>query len=451
MPSARSVPNSFLTAPIGRVFLRNALPMTLVMAMSGLLTLVDAVFLGRFVGPEALAAVSLAFPGVMITIALSSLVSGAMASLYARALGAGQPDAAGAVFARAHGLALAVSGGLIAGFWLLGAPALEALAAGRADLAGQARLYLWILIGGAPVQFLLGLHADALRSEGRAGLMALLSVGVTLANVALNYALIVVQDWGVAGSAWGTLAAQALGLGLLVALRRTDTRLLPLRALARHSWCRGWGRLIVLGAPVSLSFLGMALVSGTVIAVLAGGPEAGVTIAAFGVTTRLLSFTFLPQMAIALATQSIVGNNHGAGYHQRSRAALRLAMIVAGFYCLCVELVLVLAGARIGAAFVSDAAVIAQVGAILRVQGLVYAASGPVLVLALTFQAVGQPGRTALLTLVKPFVLSPALVLGLAALWGPQALWAAFPLGDAVVVALAVMLWRADPVAEAKV
>ncbi|MCW1934155.1 MATE family efflux transporter [Pararhodobacter zhoushanensis] len=441
MPSARAVQNSFLTAPIGRVFVRNAVPMTLVMAMSGLLTVVDAVFLGRFVGSEALAAVSLAFPAVMVTLALSSLVSGGMASLYARALGAERYGDAGRVFAQAHGLALTVAALLIAGFALVGPRVLGWLSGGQGAIAAQAGAYMQILIWGTPVQFLLGLHADALRSEGRAGLMALLSLSVTLANIALNYGLIVQLGWGVAGSAWGTVVAQGAGLGLLVGFRLRAAWVVPLSALVRHGWARGWGRLLALGAPVSLSFVGMALVSGTVIAVLAGAPEAGMTIAAYGVTTRLLSFAFLPQMAIALATQSIVGNNHGAGLHARAAGALRLAMIVAGVYCVGVELILLAASGWIGLAFVDDSAVVAQVSAILRVQVLLYAASGPVLVLALYFQAVGLPGRTAALTLVKPFLLSPALVIGLAAAFGPGALWAAFPVGDAVVIALALGLW----------
>ncbi|MDA3888954.1 MAG: MATE family efflux transporter, partial [Allgaiera sp.] len=91
---------------MGRLFLSNALPMIVVMSMGGLLNLVDAAFLGHFVGADALAAVSIVFPAVMISIALSTLVNGGMSSLLARHLGAGERDQAAAVFARAHGQTL---------------------------------------------------------------------------------------------------------------------------------------------------------------------------------------------------------------------------------------------------------------------------------------------------------------------------------------------------------
>src|SRR5690606_26370476 len=137
------------------------------------------------------------------------------------------------------------------------------------------------------------------------GLMAALSVLVTLANIALNYLLIVVLDGGVAGSAWGTVGAQALGLAVLVAVRLRGATV-PLSALACQPWRGGWGRIAALGAPLSLRFIGIALVSALVIATLraTAGDAYAATVAAYGVVTRLMSFAFLPIMALGLATQS---------------------------------------------------------------------------------------------------------------------------------------------------
>ena len=49
------------------------------------------------------------------------------------------------------------------------------------------------MIMATPAQFLLGVHGDAWRNEGHAGLMAVLSVGVTLANIALKIPSKVIQ------------------------------------------------------------------------------------------------------------------------------------------------------------------------------------------------------------------------------------------------------------------
>ncbi|WP_370208367.1 MATE family efflux transporter [Pararhodobacter marinus] len=430
--------NTFLTLPVGRLFLRTALPMAVVMSTGGLLSVVDGIFVGRFVGPDALAAVSLSFPVVMLLTALSTLAGGGMASLAARHLGAGDKAMAGRVFAGAHGLALALSAGVWLLAWLLGPVLLPLLAGGNTALVAPARAYLAILILGAPLQLALSVHADLLRSEGRAGVIALLSVLVNLLNIAANALFILWLDMGVAGSALGTVLAQGLGLALLLGVRGRDPALVPLAALARESWRRGWARMLALGLPLCLSFIGMALVSGVVLLMLGGSDP--VVIAAYGVATRLLGFAFLPLMAIALAVQSISGNNAGAGRMARARAGLRLGAGSAGLWCLLVMALGAFAGEALGALF-SDAPGVAEALApILRMMTALYVVSGPGLVLAMHYQALGQPGRTALLTLVKPWLLTPALILSLSAVYGPQALWLAFPLADALVALMALVL-----------
>lgn len=443
MPSRSTDLNPFLHAPIPRVFVATAVPMVMVMAMGGLLNVVDAAFLGHFVGADALTAVGLGFPAMMIIVALSTLVSGGMSSLLARHLGAGEREAASKVVARSHGLALLVALLLMIAYLLFG-PWLVARAAGGAEGARQmAQSYLLIVIAACPIQFLLGVHADIWRSEGRMGLVAVLSILVTLANAGLNYVLIVILDLGVAGSAWGTVLAQSLGLCILLGLRAGTRGVLPLRALTRYSWSGRWAPILILGAPLSLGYVGIAVVAATVVAALrmTAGPDYGDLVAAHGIVTRILGLTYLPLMAVALATQSVVGNNFGAGVHHRADATLRLALAVSLAYCLMVAVVLQAAGGGIGRGFVEDPGVILKVGEILRPTMAAYLFTGPVLVLALYFQAIGRPGRTGVLTLLKPFMLTPVLIIAFAGLGGSQALWLAFPVADmAIAIVAAGML-----------
>lgn len=436
--------NPFLDAPIGRLLLSNALPMAVVMSMGGVLNVVDGIFVGHFIGSDALAAVSLAFPVAMVLSALTTLAGGGMSSLMARYLGAGDRIAAGRVFAGAHGLVLAISVGLVALWLVIGPVLVGSMAAGNPRVAGLAQDYLRIIILGAPAQLLLGIHADALRNEGRASLIAALSVLVNLFNIGANWLGIVVLGLGISGSALGTVAAQALGLALVVGVRGRNRELLPLSVLRSQSWLSAWSQIIRLGMPLCLSFIGIALVASIVMLSLrfSAGTEYDTLIAAYGVVTRLLGFAFMPQMAIALAMQSIAGNNAGAGRIDRARAALRLAMAAAFVWCLAVVLVGVFAGATLGHWFSDDPAVIVSVAEILRPVMLFYAASGPVLVLALYFQALGQPGRTAALTLVKPWLLTPSFILVLSVGFGVSGIWLAFPMADAIILMFAVMIGR---------
>lgn len=446
--------NTFLHQPPLRVFMANALPMMLIMLMNGLQNIIDAAFLGQFVGADAMTAIGLAFPVIMVLIAMSALVSGGMSSLLARQLGAGETDAAGSTFARAHGLALALSAITILIFACLGPGLMEQLAAQNERVAQMALVYLGITVAGTPLQFALGLHADTWRNEGRAGLVALLSVGVTFANIVLNYILIRQLNMGVAGSAWGTVLAQGAGLGLLLFLRASGMGTLPISSLLTKSWRGGWANILALGAPLSLSFIGMALVSFCVILALRlTATEAYAdTIAAYGIVTRVMGFAFLPNMAFALALQSVAGNNWGAGQISRAQSALKSAILTGLVYCIGMELLFQFAGRSIAGLFIQDEAVMAQVASILRYMAAVYFLTGPILVLALYCQAIGRPEKAALLTLTKSFLLLPVLIAALAATAGAQAIWYAFPISDMLIVCLAIpillSLFRATPKTE---
>jgi Na+-driven multidrug efflux pump len=275
--------------------------------------------------------------------------------------------------------------------------------------------------------------------------MALMSLGVTLANIILNYALVARMELGVAGSAFGTVLAQTLGLVLLVVLRQRRPDMLPLGSIWRSRWTASWQRIAALGAPLSLSFIGLAVSAACVVMALrfAASADYAKTIAAYGIATRIFGFAFLPNMAVGMAMQSIVGNNVGAGLYARSDAVLRIAASTALLYCIGVEGLLLSQGRLLGALFVSDAAVVQDVERILRIMGMLYVFSGPILVLGLYFQAVGQPARAAVLTVAKPVILVPSLVIIVTILLGGTEVWFAYPTADILVTVVAILVLMA--------
>jgi Na+-driven multidrug efflux pump len=120
---------------------------------------------------------------------------------------------------------------------------------------------------------------------------------------------------------------------------------------------------------------------------------------------------------------------------------LQIAMGAALVYCLCMEVLFLTGGRMIGTAFIHDPGIAAQVASILRPMAVFYLLTGPVLVLALYFQAIGQPERAGLLTLSKPFVLLPASIATFAAVKGAGAVWFAFPLADGIMALLVLAIF----------
>lgn len=318
--------NLFLKAPVWAIYARTAPPVIFVMSMNGALAITDAFFLGHYAGAEALTAVTLMFPFFMLTVSFATLVASGMSSILARHLGAGRIDEARAVFAGAHGLALAASAALMALFIAFGRDAATLAAGGPGALADMGMVYLGIIAFCSPLNFILSVQADALRNEGRAGMMAAMSLLVSLANIVFNWVLIAVFELGVAGSAWGTVLAQALALTTILAFRLKGRTSLPLSALTARNAVHAWRRILALGAPQSLNFTGVALISAAVIAALQlhGGEGYDVTVAAYGIVTRVMTFCFLPLLGLSQAMQTVTGNNFGAGLQARVAVSLRI-------------------------------------------------------------------------------------------------------------------------------
>lgn len=438
--------NTFTDGPLGTIYLKTALPIIFVMGMNGLLSVADALFLGIYVGPEALAAVTLMFPIYMLIVALSTLVSNGMSSLLARHLGGDDVQGARAVYAGAHGLALMLGAGLIVLFVALGQPMTLLAAGGSEELARMGMIYLQITVVFSPLLFVLSVNSDALRNEGRVGFMAAMSLLVSIANIGFNYLLIAVLDLGVAGSALGTAAAQALAFAIILAFRLFgDTALRP-RALLEHSVWRHWGRILALGAPQSLNFLGLALGSAAIITALqwVGRPGYGDTVSAYGIITRVITFAFLPLLGLSFAMQTIVGNNYGAALWHRSDAGLCIALWISFIYCAAVQVVVTSAPSQIASAFVDDPAVVAEVARILPIMTCVFFLMGPLMMVATYFQAIGSAAKAAILGLSKAYVFAIPLTFLLPFWLGEIGIWYAGPIAEVLLLGLTIMvLWRA--------
>lgn len=430
--------NPFLDGPLPAIFARTALPIIFVMSMNGLLTVADALFLGHYVGEAALAAVTVVFPLYMLIAAFATIVASGMASLLARHLGGQRLDAAHEVFASAHWLALGAGAVLIALFVLFGQAVIALAAGGDGEIIPLATTYLRILVVFSPVFFLLSVNFDALRSEGRMGFMAASSLLVSLGNIGFNYLLIAVFELGVAGSAYGTILAQALALGIIVAYRvRARTVLRPTAFLGRIT-TSGWGGILALGAPQGLNFLGVALGSSAILVALqrVGTPDYAATVTAYGIVTRVLTFAILPILGLSQAMQTVTGNNHGAGQWRRKNESLGLGLGVALVLCILVQIVATFFARPIGTVFVDDPRVVAEVAAIMPVMVALYVLSGPHIMLAAHFQAIGDAPRAAILGLSKPYLFAIPLTFALPLLFGAEAIWWTTPAAEAMLAML---------------
>lgn len=436
--------NIYLTGSLPRLFAKTAAPIILVMVVNGTFNLVDAYFLGIYVSGAALSAVTMMFPLHIFMVSMATLVSSGFSSVFARLLGAGEAEKANKVFTNVHLLSIAACAIVIGMFYEYGRGAVELVTNGEAELSAMGYTYIQIIVLSSPLMFFLTIHSDALRCEGKLMLMTSVSLLSTILNIMFNYVLIVWWQWGVAGSAYGTVLASLVSLAIIFIYRcspRSSFKPIFSRFADLRKSCL---EIITLGAPMSLGYVGLSLMSGTVIynIQLWGGEGAASTIGAYGIAIRVLTFFIFPLLGLSIAFQTIAGNNFGAGRMERVNASLRIALMVSFGFCVCAQIAFHTFADTIGTAFVGNPDMISETGRILPMMTMFYFFSGPAMVLSGFFQALGDARRAAILSLPRTFVFLVPLVYVLPKYFGEWGIWYAGPVTDiSMMILTAIVLW----------
>ncbi len=155
----------FTTGSIPRHILSFSLPMFLGNLLQALYNTVDSFWVGRFLGPEALGAVSISFP---IIFALISLVLGltmASTTMVAQYLGAGQHHMVRKTVANSH-LLIAIVGAASTLVGLALSDTILRLMQTPPEIFEQAALYLNIFLTGLVPMFLYNVASSILRGLG---------------------------------------------------------------------------------------------------------------------------------------------------------------------------------------------------------------------------------------------------------------------------------------------
>jgi putative MATE family efflux protein len=294
-----------------REILRLAVPALGALAAEPLYVLVDTAIVGHL-GTTQLASLAIAATVLSTAFTIFNFLTYGTTAQVARMHGARREEEAAHVGAQAQWLALLIGAVLVVLVVLLARP-LAVLMGAQGEVADGATTYLRIAALGAPAFMLASAGQGFLRGVGDLRTPLVILVAAHAVNVVLELLFVYGFDWGLAGSAWGTVIAQ-LGMGaafLAVQLRAGWQR--PVAARMR--------RLARVGSEIAVrttALLGSFLVASAVLARV--GPA---SLAAHQIAFQLFVFLALVLDAIAIAGQVIVGRTLGAGDADAAHAAAR--------------------------------------------------------------------------------------------------------------------------------
>lgn len=287
---------------------------------------VDSFYAGQ-VSTTALAALALSFPVFFIIIAVSEGIARGSSALIANAIGAGNRKEEQALSTQVFSLGLlcAISLTIIG---LMVAPPLFRTMGATGAYFDIAISYISPLFWGA-IFFLLSSMSNAvLLANGDSKTFGRVLIAGFFLNLILDpwflYGGFGLPPLGVAGIAWATVAIQALGgIYLFTTVwRRGLLKFSGLHALIPQ-W-KTYGMILKQGIPTSFNMMSIAL--GFFVTTYFLKYYGQVSVAAFGVGTRIEQIALLPAIGISAAIVSIVGQNNGAGQLDRVRECVQLCV-----------------------------------------------------------------------------------------------------------------------------
>lgn len=423
--------HSLTQGPITRNMLLFALPLMLGNLLQQMYNLADAWVVGRFLGPDALAAVGSSY--TLMTFLTSILLGLCMGSGAAISMqyGAGQQDRLRRCIFLSFGLiavlSLVLNGAVYLGMdgilWVLRVPA---------EIRPLMQDYLAVVFLGILATFLYNYYASLLRAIGNSVVpLVFLAVSAVL-NVVLDLGCVVGLGWGVKGAALATVAAQFVsGIGIAVYAWRCFPQLRP-----RREDCR-WDRAalasilnlsVMTSVQQSIMNFGILMVQGLVNSF---GP---VTMAAFAAAVKIDSFAYLPVQDFGNAFSTFVAQNHGAHQPQRIRQGIRSAGAVSAVFCLIISGLVCVFAAPLMSIFIDPAQTqIIQAGVhYLRIEGACYIGIGVLFLLYGYYRAVERPAMSVVLTIASLGTrVALAYALSATAL-GVTGIWLSVPIGWAL-------------------
>ena len=319
------------TGPIARTLLVFAIPTLISSVLQSLNGSINSIWIGRFLGEEALASTVTA--NLVMFLLMAFVFGFAMAAtvMIGQSFGAGSIDQARRAMGTAIGgfLPVAIIISLLG--WLF-APQLIELLALAPEASPLALAYLRVIFIAMPAIMMLVLLMMGLRGVGDAMTPLWFMVVAVILDAGLNPVFILglgpAPALGIAGSALATVIANFVALiGVIVFLYARD---LPLRLRGPELLYLIPDRALLTimvrkGIPMGLQ---MIVISSSALATMGLVNREGIhTAAAFGAAMQLWTYVQMPAMSLAAAVSAVAAQNIGAGKWDRVGAATRAGLI----------------------------------------------------------------------------------------------------------------------------
>jgi putative MATE family efflux protein len=412
------------------LLIRQGLPASIGILVMSLNILIDTIFVGQWIGSNAIAAINVVLPVSFFIAAIGMAIGIGGGSIISRALGEKNIKKAKHTFGNQITLTFCVT--LTLSF--LGLVFLEFLIpvfGGKGDLYELAKTYYVIVLYGVPVLGFCMMGNNTMRAEGKPEFAMYAMMIPSVTNLLLDYILIYHFDMGMLGAAWATTISYivtAIFIGYFFLSDKSELKIglndLNLSSLLVREISALGSVTLARQAMVSIVFL---LVNNILFS--SGGES---TVAIYAIISRMLMFALFPVIGITQGFIPIVAFNYGSKNYKRVYDVVIKAVILSSFFATTVFTLIFYFSEDIVSVFSDENKILNDTPSAMR---WVFAATpiiGIQLIGAAYFQAIGKAMPALLLTLTRQGFFFVPLLFILSNKMGVFGVWLSFPLAELI-------------------
>lgn len=416
--------------PIIKLLVRQGVPASVGILVMSLNILIDTVFVGQWIGPNAIAAINVVLPVSFFIAALGMAIGIGGGSIISRALGNKNTFKANKTFGNQITLTFIIT----VSFVFFGLFFLETLIpafGGRGDLYKLAKIYYEIVLYGVPVLGFCMMGNNTMRAEGKPQYAMYAMMIPSITNLFLDYLLIFYFDFGMYGAAWATTISYVVTAIYILYYFRSNKSEFKLKI---NDFYLSTSLVKEISSLGSVTLARQATVSIVVLLVnnILFISEGEITVAVYAIISRMLMFALFPVIGITQGFIPIAAFNYGANQYDRVYEAVVKAITVSTILASIVFGLIFIFSEDIIKIFTNDKQILSETPQALR---WVFAATpiiGIQFIGAAYFQAIGKAIPALLLTLTRQGFFFIPLLFILSNKMGVFGVWIAFPIAELI-------------------
>lgn len=327
-----------------------AIPMLISMFFQQAYNLVDSWIAGNYIGDVALGAVGTCYPITVFLIAISSGLSLGTSILCSQSYGAKKFDQVKSAISTSLIVYMPLAL-LISALGLMLASSIVTWLSVPPEAYRETVVYLRIYLIGFSFQFLYNIVNGVLTGLGNSKTPLIYLIISSVCNIILDWIFVAGLNIGVAGLALATIFSQLLSALLTLCTVLDVSKKMPSSGQRFSSDIMK--TVVKLGVPSMIQHMLMSMGQISLQSIING--YGLVVMAGYSVAFRINGLVINSLMALSNALSGYIAQNKGAKEYGRIRSGIRVSLIIAYAFSVCVILVLQLFGPEILGIFIEEA------------------------------------------------------------------------------------------------